>query len=436
MLEKLRRHLFWMLDFLKGSHITSHYRDIKNLNGKVSIEELSKSNQKKIDKLLLHASGTVPYYKFIGDNLVSLDLFPIINKSIIRNNFEDFNSKKYINIHTHTVTTSGSTGHPFKIHQDLNKRNRNTADAIYFGEKAGFLIGNKMFYFRLWDKQYKKSKVLSWFQNIVMCSVDEMDDLKIKKIVEEVSKAKTKVGLLGYSSSFQTICKYLDKVAHKPILNKCTTIITIAETLNDYVKERLNYYFGIKAISRYSNSENGILAQYEDNESKYFKINWASYHIEILNFDSDKPSPLGVLGRIVITDLYNYAMPMIRYDTGDVGVMKKIKEKLVFTKIDGRKMDMFTNTKGEFISSHIVHKILQYDNISQFQFIQENDFIYRIKIKLLNEIKFDEESKVIKEYETYFGEEATVKIEYVSNIPALRSGKKKLVVNNVISNAS
>tara|TARA_R110002051_G_scaffold138268_1_gene211013 strand:- start:13070 stop:14374 length:1305 start_codon:yes stop_codon:yes gene_type:complete len=433
MLENLRRHLFWVLDFFKGGKVNSNYKDVKKINENSTLSQILDSNKDKLDLLLKHIVSTVPFYSSYDINNEKLTSFPVVNKLIIRENFENFKSINFLNSHNHMVTTSGSTGQPFKIYHDLNKRNRNTADTIYFGQKAGFKIGNRLFYLRLWDKQYKKNELLSWFQNIAMYSVDDMDDNRIKKLIDELKNNGKGKGILGYSSALQTLCKYLDRIEHKPIHGKCSSVIAIAETLNEYVKERFNYYFGIEAVSRYSNSENGIIAQQALNsKTGHFKINWASYHIEILDLNKDIPVPLGTLGRIVITDLYNYAMPMVRYDTGDVGIIKNVEGELVFTKIDGRKMDMFTNTKGEFLSSHIIHKILQYRNIDQFQFIQEERANYTIKLKLLENFNFEDEEKIIKEYEAYFGDGSSVNVVYVDHIPALKSGKRKLVVNNVL----
>lgn len=68
--------------------------------------------------------------------------------------------------------------------------------------------------------------------------------------------------------------------------------------------------------------------------------------------DCDEPAGPGEAGRIVITDLFNYAFPLIRYDTGDIGVMEygnddelpRLKE------IYGRERDCVYNTVGELIS--------------------------------------------------------------------------------------
>src|SRR5690606_9962439 len=134
---------------------------------------------------------------------------------------------------------------------------------------------------------------------------------------------------------------------------------------------------------------------------------------------------------IVITDLFNFAMPLIRYDTGDVGVMDYDSNgnRLVLTQIDGRKMDMFTNTKGELISSHIIHHILQYKGIDQFQFIEEENGDYIIKLKVLPSYNYKDGERIYNQYEGYFGEGAVIQLEYVDDIPLLPSGKRKLVIN-------
>ncbi len=95
----------------------------------------------------------------------------------------------------------------------------------------------------------------------------------------------------------------------------------MSETLNDYTKQTIEKYFGVPVYSRYSNLENGILAQQVPGSDNRYFINTASYVLEIFKMNEDVPAACRrTLGRIMVTDLYNYAMPMIRYDTGDTGI--------------------------------------------------------------------------------------------------------------------
>ena len=79
----------------------------------------------------------------------------------------DFLSKDFKNKISFEVSTSGSTGTPFKVLQDKNKKDRNVADTIYFGEKSGYELGHKLFYLRAWSSLIKKNSVTVFFQNIV-----------------------------------------------------------------------------------------------------------------------------------------------------------------------------------------------------------------------------------------------------------------------------
>lgn len=437
-LEFLRRSLFWTLDFLKGGKIKKHYKDIKFIQESSNLIIVKKRKETLLKNILEHALTTVPFYnREIGGN--SLQNFPIINKKLVRENFEQLKSQKFLNNKSnYRVYTSGSTGNPFEIYHDGNKRDRNTADTIYFAEKSGYRLGSRLYYLRLWDKQYKKSNLISWIQNISMHSVDELQEDNIAKLIQKLKNDNSNKNILAYTSALETLCRYLDTLADLPLNIKVDSVIAVAESLNCYVKKSIKKYFGVNVLSRYSNSENGIFAQQsKSGDTSDFEINNSSYYFEILDLEKDIPVQPGVLGRIVVTDLFNFCMPMIRYDTGDVGIMDYVGEDtnrgMVFKIIEGRKMDMFTTTKGEYLSSHIIHKILQYGEIDQFQFIQEKNKEYTIKLKVMKNFDFTKAAKMVKEYQDYFGEGSKVKIEYVDDIPLLPSGKRKLVINNTMN---
>src|SRR5690606_28901965 len=89
-------------------------------------------------------------------------------------------------------------------------------------------------------------------------------------------------------------------------------------------------------------------------------------------------------------------------------------------------------TNGEYVSSHLIHHILQFEGIDQFQFIEEENNHYIIKLKVNSHFDFSNESKLIAKYREYFGPEADIVVDYVNDIPLMLSGKRKLVINNAI----
>lgn len=431
-LEKLRNLAFWSLDRIKGGSIRKHCEEIRMVLEAPESEESKLIRKKNLNMLMEHAVSTVPFYYTVEKRPFNLQDFPIIDKETVQKNFELFKSEAHLNGYNHEVTTSGSTGKPFKILQNKDKRNRNTADTYFFARRAGFKLGSRLYYLRLWDKQYKKNKLLTLVQNIAAYSVDDLTEANLAKLVHELEYNTSNKSLLAYTSALNTVSKYVEKQLGRPLNCKFDSIISIAEALNPGTKSRVEKYLGTEVVSRYSNSENGILAQQRVNDGLgNFEINWASYHIEVLDLNEDKPAKPSETGRIVITDFFNYSMPMIRYDTGDVGVMDYDPERqaMVLTKVEGRKMDMFTNTKGEFISSHIIHHILQFNGIEQFQFIEEEGGDYTIKLKVSSRYDRNDEGRIRNKYMEYFGDDAVIHVEYVDDIPLLPSGKRKLVIN-------
>ena len=156
-LEYLRYLGFWFMDFLKGSKIKKHLKEIESVlehNDTLKSQTIRKKN---LEGLLLHAVNTAPFYKTINSSN-GLASFPVINKNVINKNSSHFQSSLFTHKKIKTVTTSGSTGALLTITQNPDKNNRNIADNLYFSKKAGFKIGNKLYYLRHWNAYFKKNK--------------------------------------------------------------------------------------------------------------------------------------------------------------------------------------------------------------------------------------------------------------------------------------
>ena len=424
-LEKIRNKSFKLVDSVTGKGISRHYDEISRFFSIPNAAEKESIVQNKIAALLQHATGTTSYYSsFSGKSLTD---FPVIDKTLIRNDYNAFLSSKFNETQRVSLVTSGSTGTPFKVYQDHNKKKRNSADTIYFAEKAGFTVGSKLVYLKIWSDYNKKKSLTKWMQNIQALDVIDLDDKKIEEFIKQLESDNSTFGFLGYSSALELVARYLEKNRKEPVKAKVGSIISMSEALNEYTKTTLPVYFNVPVLSRYSNIENGIIAQQEDKSGTEFFINSASYYIEILDLNSNTPVKDGELGRIVVTDLYNYAMPMVRYDTGDIGAFNP-KDRNYLSRIEGRKLDLIYDTKGALVSSYIVYKNMwQYTEINQYQLIQcgEKDYIFKVN----SDETFKREEQLIKEFKTYLGDDANFKVEYVDEIPLLSSGKRKKIVN-------
>ncbi len=431
MLQNFRKCLFWSLDVLRGSKVKAHYRDIQNIIEKFSSVESRNRRAESLHKLLNHAVNTTPFYRQFAE-FGTIEDFPVINKNSIRDQYDNFGSSVIKDETNYQVYTSGSTGTPFRVFHDKNKRDRHSADVTYFNRKAGFEIGNKLYYIRHWD-QYNTSKPwMVWRKNVHMHPVSRLSPKDIEHLLGAMSEDRSPKGILCYASALDEIKRFLESTDKAPPIKGFNSIIAMSETLNQHTRKSIEAFWGVPVVSRYSNVENGILAQQSLGGTE-FHINWASYFVEILEMDDDKPAKPGDRGRIIITDLYNYCMPMIRYDTGDIGQMDQCTENgieyPVLSRVEGRKMDMVLNTEGKMLSPYVVYHILKYPHIKQYQFIQEREKVYLIKLNVSPEFHSGEAIKV--EFKMHLGSDAEIRLDFVDDIPLLSSGKRKFVINKL-----
>lgn len=385
----------------------------------------SRNIQDHLENIIKYASEKTVFYEAYKGK--KFEDYPIINKNIIMNNRENFESSEFKGVPVHVKSTSGSTGIPFKINQDVKKRKQVLAELLYFSELIGYYPGKKLIYLRNLETGLKKSKWKQFLQNEAVISVQKYNDETLKKIVNQIQHMEKKTTILGYASTLQVLANYMER--KNIVLNNITGIISGAEAITNRTRKLVEKQFNCPVVSRYSNQEMGILGQ--DSKEDEFLLNRASYYFEMLALDKDEPVPLGEIGRIVITDLYNHAMPLIRYDTGDLGIMKKnAKGQNYLAKVLGRKLDLLYNTSNEPLSFFSLDECFEENlDIEQFQIIQEDRFHLIINL-IMKQGKSIEEASIRKKVQKIMGKECNVEIRYSEQIPITNSGKFRYVICN------
>ena len=434
MITNFRNLIFWSSDWLKGSKIRKHHEAVTKINYDHNSKYAVDERKKYLYDLLKHCLETVPYYKNLNLKNTPLEGYPVTNKNIIRLSPNLFESEVYMNKKTFEVSTSGSTGTPFTVKHDLDKRKRHTADVRFYWEAVGHGFGTGFYYLRVWTNQNKKSKLVQKKNNFIPIDIRNMDDSSVADFLKKISTLNTPKSILGYSSAFDRIVKYLQQNPSNFSNEKIIAIVAMSEALDYPTKTALTNYFNCPVVSRYANTECGMLAQQTSELKDYFLLNLASYHIEVLHLKKDVPVAPGKVGRIVVTDLFNRAMPMIRYDTGDIGVLGIInyngRTRYVLQRVEGRKMDTIYDTQSNPISSFTINNNMwKYSALQQYQFIQESPKTYVFKLNVTD--KFSRKNELVDEFKGYLGKDAEIAIIYVNEIPLLSSGKRKKVMNTM-----
>ncbi len=420
-----RWYLFWIKDFIQGGAIYKTYKELQK-----DYINSNETNKKKIDELLNEAKKNTKFYAKIKSN--NIKDFPVINKYIINQNYNEICSKKYTNKKLHKMCTSGSTGTPFEILQNSKKRKKVLAELIFFNKLCGYEFGKRQVFFRVWTEKNKKNKIQSFLQNLIPIDISNLDDQSIEHIAKYIKNDKHINNILSYASTLDLVSKYMLNKKMKPKDFSVDSIISGSELLQDTTRKNLKRLFNCNIVSRYSNQENGILAQ-ECIEHQEMHLNNTNYYIEFLKLDSDEDATEGEMARIVVTDLYNYAMPMIRYDTGDIAIYNNVskcgkKERLI-TELYGRRVDTIFDTKGNALSPHVItNNMWGVKGMLQFKFQQKGINKYNIIINMEENKKIDIE-ELKEKFKRILGQDALIEVEYVEEIPILSSGKRKYIEN-------
>ena len=426
----VRRTAYWTKDYLQGCPVGKHYREIKCV---LNNYDSGVIKQKEIlDNLLSFASGHSEFYSQYDPS--SIENFPVVNKSILIDNREKVavsasEIPEQMTENIHIQRTSGSTGTPFAVPQDTRKRNRRVAELKYFGTIAGYKSHERLGQCRVWTKWQSKSKKQQFTENILAINISKMDEGTVRNLIDTVKKKRV-AALLGYANWFDQVAEYLE--AHPARLPSLKVIFTGSEMLKEQTRQTLKRLIGCNVVERYSNEEQGILGQQSIfGEGEYY-LNHASYYFELLKLEEDTPAAPGELGRIVITDLYNYAFPLIRYDTGDTAVMSFEGNEIskgwpYISKLYGRRLDLIFDTQGVPVQPMALARVLKnLKGIIQWQFVQTDEKEYKIRLNM--EAKRSPDN-CIRELKEILGDDAVIETELVDELPVLASGKRKPVVN-------
>ena len=425
--ERLRGMGFWMLDKAKGGKIREYYDQIRYAWKEGSSV---KETEKRIQDLIAHAVKTTDFYKDYPEDISLKDL-PVVNKDTFRQQYDRFVSSTYKDAPDNRVMcTSGSTGTPLRMIQNRDKIRHNTAGGIFLGAAAGYYIGMKEAFIRVWVNNVKKSKFQLIQENMIMMDSSRMDEQALAEMFHTIEKKKVKC-LVGYSSALGELSDYIRKSGKDCSNCSVRAIIPISETMPEPVRRTLEKQFGCPVRAWYSNEENGIMGLQNEKDEGY-RIDTETYYYEILKMDSDEPAEPGELGRIVITDLFNYAFPILRYDNGDTAVaVRKEKNgrfKLYLSELYGRRSDLIYDCKGNAVTPYIItNNLWDIEGVKQYRFIQKDVKDYTIWLNG-DPAKMDQE-EILGRIRPYLGDEARIKVEIVDEIPVLASGKRKYIEN-------
>jgi phenylacetate-CoA ligase len=173
----------------------------------------------------------------------------------------------------------------------------------------------------------------------------------------------------------ETLREVAETAAAKGSPLKFQTFIATGEMLKPETREFIARTFACRTIDIYGAREMGPIA-FQCPDEGGFHVCAEALVFELLN-ELDQPVPAGAYGRVVVTSLYNYAMPFIRYDIGDYAVAAPSpcacgRGLLKLDQIAGRTRNLFVMPDGskKRLQGALVQETAKYLSYRQVQFVQ------------------------------------------------------------------
>lgn len=382
--------------------------------------------ERSLDELLTHISNTVPFYKDISARQLS-DL-PVISRNQIQKRPQLFLSSAFRSGSLRWGKTSGSTGEPMEFALDRRKRAFRTAEMIFYNGWGGYELGDK---FVVNAVGARKSRTERFLQRCSITDPSFMDNewnaAQRRLLIDK------KPGLLvAYASTIKGFAEYCREKGDQPENFNLKGIICTSENLDNLARRVAEQVFGCPVLSRYSTLETGVLSQ-ECPECEKHHLNGSNYIVELLDFDHDGPAKAGQPARIVVTDLFSFGMPLVRYDTGDIAVMSNAtcecgRAGPTFSELLGRRVENINAPDGRLVSWVSINDAMwEIPVVQRFQFIQWHRSQYEMKVVVKHPpVPTHEIEKFLVKI---LGPDAIVRVTPVDSIERLPSGKTPYIMN-------
>lgn len=375
-----------------------------------------------------YAFNNFSFYKqfYKNYNLNNFECLPLLNKDVIQkelNKFKKFDCKKFY------VTTGGVTGKPATFYQSKNVWNKELAFIYNYFEKFGYKPKMKKASFRGGDFSDLKKNIF-WKKNPIYNELHfspfHMNINTIEVYVEKLNLVKP-LYFHGYPSAFITLASLMQKkglsLSYKP-----KAFFLISENYNLKNIVFIKDFFGADISSFYGHSERLIFAIASD-DMKTYKPDLRYGYTELIDNNGKVIKENGITGELVGTSFNNYAMPLIRYRTGDFTYYTDYKTK-TFAQIQGKwGQESLTGKNGEAITITALNlHSTELESFIKTQFIQKFNGIVDMLVITSENFTTEELGTIERMLSNRVGGLIQFSLKIVENLEVNSRGKVPLIL--------
>ncbi len=440
--------LFPLHERLKGHHSVALRRELERSQW-LSPAELRQLQLQRLRAFLERAGQRVPYYQRLFeqtgfdpatlDSVSDLQRLPLLNKADIRADVESLKAAGHGVLKRYN--TGGSSGEPLVFYMDRDRISHDVAAKWRATRWWGVDIGDTELV--VWGSpvelgsQDRVRRLRDALMRSHLLPAFEMSAQNLDRFVDTIRRVRPAM-LFGYPSSLSLIAAHA-QAKGLPLHDLGIRVVFVtSERLYDNQRELLQRSFGCPVANGYGARDAGFIAH--ECPHGQLHISAEDIVVETVRPDGQCTSP-GEAGEIVVTHLRTPDFPLVRYRTGDVGVLSAQacpcgRGLPVLQEVHGRTTDFVVAADGTVMHGlALIYTVRDIEGVEQFKITQQS--LDRVEVQLVTNADYraDAEARIVRDFKARLGAQVNVVVERVAHIPPEKSGKYRYVVSKVAPGA-
>jgi phenylacetate-CoA ligase len=444
---RLARRLYWLEQRLRGRGIILDHLMALRRSQELPARLVREQQLEKLRALLVHAQRTVPYYRRVMaeagfdaarmSELGELRKLPLLTRHLLRTEKEALRSEHADRRTLITNYSSGSTGVRAEFEQDGDFRRWMRAFQFRTYEWCnGWQIGDP--FVLLWGAEiyFQNKHLIERIEHRLMNRF-ELNTFRITQELLSRFLATLREVRPALVSTYTNVMHLIAREAERRGIRDLGigAIQTTSEPLTPEIRAKMREICGCEIFDKYGSREMGIICQ-ESPRHEGMCIMAENVHVEFLRED-DSPCNPGEPGRLVITQLNNRAMPLIRYEMSDLaapleGTCSSGIGLPRMTSVAGRQQDLIYTPRGDHIDAYFFsYLIMRFDQIHWFQVVQREVASIVLRVYAPGGLTREVAAELVERIHHHTGFELGVEFDILREMPTSATGKFRLCISEL-----
>ena len=401
-----------------------------------TLSKLEFAQQKELANVVKHHAAYTPQFKqrLQAQGLTPADISTLagltklkpFTKRDIQTAGDDFNARVVPSSHlpVSIAQSSGSTGQPVTV-------KRTNISELFWGALA---IRDHQWYGRDYTGKLTAIRVLQEYKELeqwgppvsVLYGSGRAQGIPVSTDIKEQVRLLNEVQpniIIVHAGALAAIVEVWAREGYA--LTELEHIKNVGDTVRQPLRDRVRAVTGLEIEDNYSSSEVGCIA-IQCPTSGLYHIMSESLIVEILKEDGTACKE-GEVGRVVVTDLYNAASPLIRYDLGDHAEVSAActcgRHLPTIKRVLGRDRNLLIRPDGSKVWPPGGRKTLEKYDVTQWQVVQYavDDLEYRIVRD--NPLTVEQHRDMTAAVNDMLKFPGTIRLVEMTEIPLGKSGK-------------